>query len=131
MAQLRPLSQRPELIVGQPQRPALVDPAGAQVGVSGAIGRARVLFALPLNKQGPMQIGRLAATAGGGALVGDPDNNVIGGDVAVWVSRMLYATPTADAHVGRADYWTPPVEPALMTNAGETLVTQTGARIII
>jgi len=53
-----------------------------------------VLYALPLNKDGPQQIRR--ATVLQGSIVADPANNVIGRSNDVWVHRLLYAAPVAD-----------------------------------
>lgn len=89
MTALRPLSPRPELVVGAPHQPRLEDSAGTQVGIPGPLGRARVIFALPLNGSGPVQLAR--ATVLQGTLVADPSGNVIGESGPVWISRLLYA----------------------------------------
>lgn len=97
MTALRPVSARPELLVGEPHSPRVEDPGKTQVGVVGKpLGRERVVFALPTNGSGPVQLARLDSVQGGGALVADPSNNVIGINNAVWVHRMLWALPTAD-----------------------------------
>ena len=89
MAQLRPLSSRPELVIGAPEK--------AQVGRAGPIWRERVLYALPLNQSGPVQLA--GAEVLQGTLVADPANNVIGVTGSVWVHRMLYARWTEDTRI--------------------------------
>ena len=84
------LSARPELVVDG-QR-ALRDPAWAQIGIPGPLGRQRIVSALPTNKAGgPVQIS-------GDVLLhlGDADGNVIGQPQRVWVHRLLYARWTED-----------------------------------
>jgi len=96
MTALRPLSPRPELVIGSPDAASITTITGTtQVGVKGKpLGRERVVFALPLNKDGPQQIRR--ATVLQGSLVVSPINDVIGVNNAVWVHRLLYAAPVAD-----------------------------------
>lgn len=95
MTQLRPLSPRPELVVGSPDAARIEDPARTQVGVIGTpLGRERVLYALPLNKEGPRQLRRAEVLQG--TLVADSFGNVIGSSGPVWVHRLLYAGPVAD-----------------------------------
>lgn len=100
MAQLRPVSARPELVVGDDS--ARIEDAGQiQLGVRGApIWRERVLYALPLNHgQGPVQLARLDSVQGDGALLADPSGNVIGQNQPVHVHRMLYARWTEDTRI--------------------------------
>lgn len=102
MVQLRPVSARPELVVGEPHQPRVEAPDGTQLGVSaGPVWRERVLYALPLNGQGsgPVQLARAGLVQGDQNLLGDPSNNVIGGDSPVWVHRMLYAARTEDTRI--------------------------------
>ena len=90
-----PVSPRPEIILDQ--FPTVFgDPAGAQVAPPQTlvVGRSRVVFALPLN-EGPRQLSSVEALVDEG-LVGDPQGNVIGRGVTVWVMRMLTATVTWD-----------------------------------
>lgn len=94
MAQLRPVSPRPELVVGVPNEARLESPGGSQVGIAGPLGRSRVVFALPLNGSGPVQLAKLSAVQGSGALLADPSGNVIGTSGPVWVSRLLFACLT-------------------------------------
>jgi hypothetical protein len=95
MSLLRPLSPRPELVVGDNAAP-IVDPQAAQLGTAGPLGRARVLYALPLNKQVPLQLRFARAIRSNGALLADPSGNVVGDVAPVWVARMLYARWTED-----------------------------------
>jgi hypothetical protein len=95
MKQLRPLSPRPELVVGSPDAARIEDPVRTQVGVrEKPIGRSRVVFAIPLNKDGPQQLRRAEVLQG--TLVADPAGNVIGKSGSVWVHRLLWAAPVAD-----------------------------------
>lgn len=95
MTQLRPLSPRPELVVGSPDAARIADPAHTQVGVKGIpLGRERVLYALPLNKDGPQLIRRAEVLQG--TLIIDPAGNVLGVSGPVWVHRLLHAGPVAD-----------------------------------
>jgi hypothetical protein len=95
MTQLRPLSPRPEIVVGSPDDARLEDPSKTQVGFLAApLGRERVLYALPLNGDGPQQLARAEVLSG--TLVADPDGNAVGVAGNVWVHRLLYAGPVAD-----------------------------------
>src|SRR5215467_5757320 len=95
MTELRPLSPRPELVVGSPDAARIEDPGKTQVGVRGSpVGRSRVVFALPLNKDGPQQLRRAEVLLG--TLVADPAKNVIGRSNDVWVHRLLWAAPGSD-----------------------------------
>lgn len=97
MAQLRPVTPRPEIIVGAPNQPRLEDPGKTQVGFKGSpLGRERCVFALPTNGSGPVLLAPLTAAQGSGALVADPSGNVVGASDAVWVHRILYARFTED-----------------------------------
>lgn len=94
MTQLRPLSPRPELVVGSPDAARIEAPDKSQVGVVGTpLGRARVLTALPLSDVGPQQLDRAETLH---VLVSDRAGNVIGLRNAVWIHRLLYARPVED-----------------------------------
>ena len=95
MDQLRPVSPRPELLVGD-DGARIEDPGKTQVGFRGApLGRERVVSALPTNGSGPVQVAAGEALRDG-ALIADTSGNVIGVTNLVWVHRMVYAPPTAD-----------------------------------
>lgn len=99
MVQLRPLSSRPELVVGD-DAARIEDSGKTQLGVAGSpVWRERVLYALPLNGQGAGPVLLKRASVLQGSLVGDPSNNVIGVDGPVWVHRMLYARWTEDTRI--------------------------------
>lgn len=96
MAQLRPVSARPELLVGD-DGARIESPSLTQVGLAGPLGRERVVFAVATNDSGPVLLAPYdAALQGDGALVADPSGNVVGTSGAVWVHRMLYAGKVAD-----------------------------------
>ena len=96
MTQLRPVSPRPELLVGS-DGARIEDPGKTQVGFRGSpLGRERLVFALATNGAGPVQISFGETLRGNGALIADPNGNVIGVSPSVWVHRIVYAPPTAD-----------------------------------
>ena len=92
--QLRPLSPRPELLVGLTA--PVEDPTdNSQVGFAGPVSRERCVTALPLNGTGPRLLG-VATVIHDGFYLADPSGNLIGESDAVWVSRMLTAERTED-----------------------------------
>lgn len=100
MAKLRDVSARPELVVGAPNQPRLEALDKSQIGIPGPVWRERVLYALPLNASGPVQIANVSAVQGDSALVADPDGNVIAPpNGAVYVHRMLYARWTENTRI--------------------------------
>ena len=96
MDQLRPVSPRPELLVSD--RGALTeDPGNTQVGFRGSpLGQERVVFALPTNGFGPVQVSFDETVQSDGALLADPSGAVVGVTSSVWVHRMVSAPPTQD-----------------------------------
>jgi hypothetical protein len=85
MEQLRNLSSRPTLLR---DGNFVTDPSGAQIGTPGALGRHRVVAALPMA---PVEIQRrVLVHDGGGAYLADPAGNVLGTDRII-VHRMLAA----------------------------------------
>ena len=97
MDQLRPVSPRPELLVSD--RGAVTeDPGNTQVGFRGSpLGQERVVFALPTNGLGPVQVSfGEHSVAGDGARLADPSGAVVGVTSSVWVHRMVSAPPTQD-----------------------------------
>ena len=97
MVQLRPVSARPELVVSDRSDVVGIPTPASQVGVAGPLWRERVLYALPLNGRGPVQLAPGHVLQG--TLVGDPANNVIGVVGPLWVHRMLYARWTEDTRI--------------------------------
>ena len=97
MTQLRPVSPRPELLVADSGE-RIEDPGATQVGVRGApLGEERLVYALPTNGFGPVQLAAGEhSVQGDGARLADPAGNVIGVVNSVWVHRMVYAAPTQD-----------------------------------
>jgi hypothetical protein len=95
MTLLRPLTPRPELVVGDDSA-RVQAPDGTQLATSGPLGRERCIFAIPLNGSGPVQLGKLTALRGDGAYLADPGGNVIGEPTDVWCHRILYARWTED-----------------------------------
>lgn len=94
---LRRLSPRPRLIVDSHDW-WLLDPDGNAIGMSGPLGRARVVFALTsgINRHAWwMRRPWFAVVDHHGNLVADPADTLLGRDV-VWVSRMLTALPVHD-----------------------------------
>jgi len=89
MENLWNLSPRPELVVSD--RPdSVADPSQTRVGVKGPFGRARVVFALPLEN-GPVQLVAPAVVRDDQAgYLGDPSGTLIGVP-GVRVSRVLSA----------------------------------------
>jgi hypothetical protein len=94
-ASLNQPSPRPTVLVSNE---AIVrSPDKTQPGIAGPLGRSRVLFALPLNKAGPVQLQRAEIINGPpAAFAGDPQVNLIGFAGAAWVHRMLTADRTTD-----------------------------------
>lgn len=91
MRQLRNLSARPTLLVDQHGRSVQDPTRRARVGLPGPFGRARVIFALPLNKSNPTQLTFAKVLRDADSHdISDPQGVLIGRP-AVWVSRMLYA----------------------------------------
>jgi hypothetical protein len=95
MATLRPLTPRPELVVGD-DNSRVQSPDTTNVGRAGPVARERCIFAIPLNGSGPVQLARITAISGGGAYLADPLGNVIGEPKGVWCHRILYARWTED-----------------------------------
>jgi len=96
MKQLRHLSARPELVVGSPT-PNPIGDATTQVGVSGPLGRGRLVEALRTNKTGPVQLQAARVIQGSDVCyVGDSSGNLIGDLKAVWVNRLVTATKTSN-----------------------------------
>lgn len=94
MKNLWNLSPRPELVVSD--RPdSVVDPSQTRVGKPGPFGRARVVFALPLEN-GPVElVPRALIRDDQAGYLGDPQGNLIG-KPGVRVSRVLSARWTED-----------------------------------
>lgn len=91
MSMLRPLSPRPELLVGS----IVSDPAGDQVGLPGPLGRARIVAALPL-KDGPrVLVNPLVVHDAALGYLADPQGNLLGVP-GVRVTRMVTARWVAD-----------------------------------
>jgi hypothetical protein len=89
------LTNRPTLLVDSSGK-SVGQPTIDRIGVSGPLGRPRIVSAIPL-KDGP----RLVQPArvlhdDDGAFLGDPSGNIIGDIQQVWVSRILMATRTPD-----------------------------------
>jgi hypothetical protein len=94
MVTLRTLSARPQVVVDNASA-SVRDPAAAFVGVSGPLGRNRLLSCLPLNKSQPVQLQSALVLAGSdGSLLGDPAGAILGERQAVWCHRHLTATRT-------------------------------------
>jgi hypothetical protein len=95
--QLRNLSQRPELVVGGDQTATIVADAASpqtQVGL-GALVSARIVTALPSNKNGPVKLASaLALHDGALCYLADPDGNLLGERNAIWVHRLVTAVTT-------------------------------------
>ena len=89
------LSPRPELLVGL--TPVVGEPAGATlVGRAGPRGRDRMLFALPLNGAGPVEVIRGRTVTAVGARLADADGALIGDRGTLWIHRLLSAAATED-----------------------------------
>jgi hypothetical protein len=96
MVALRTLSERPELLVDDRGR-RFPDPATSTIpGISGPLGRGRVVAALPTNKSGAVQLEpwRMLVDDRGIGLA-DPQGNVIG-QAAIFVHRYVSATVARD-----------------------------------
>jgi len=89
------LSPRPELLVGL--TPVVGEPAGVTlVGRDGPRGRDRMLFALPLNGTGPVEVVRGRTVTAVGARLADPDGDLVGDRAMLWIHRLLTAAATED-----------------------------------
>ena len=96
MRPLRPGSWRPELVVDDHAH-RLWDPTtGTYVGLPGPLGRERVIFALPTNGTGPIQVTRAKVLKDDdGAMIVDQNVTLLG-QPGVWVHRMCYAGVVED-----------------------------------
>ena len=83
------LSARPTFIVERDR--ALLDSSAAQIGSPGPLSRGRLVFALPTNRTGPVQV-----TGNVVLRFADPDGNVIGVPQRLWIHRLLYAGSVTD-----------------------------------
>ena len=85
------LSARPIILVDEAGH-GVVDPAGNFIGCMGPFGRGRMVAALPLNKDGPVQVAGPEVLEGiCDAFVVDPQGNYIGHSNPIWVNRILDA----------------------------------------
>jgi hypothetical protein len=96
MPPLLPLSARPTLTVDNQGRSFVGDPSTAAIGIPGPLGRARLVFALPTNGDGPVNIASPLVLQGPLSYVADPDGNLIGSTSPVWVHRLVRASRTSD-----------------------------------
>lgn len=96
MKPLRTPSARPELVV-DPRAYTVLDPSDlTRVGLPGPFGRARCLYALPVNESPQQWLEpHKVVHDHDGAYLADPDGNLIGTN-GVWVARMLGARWTED-----------------------------------
>lgn len=92
MENLRPANARPHVLVDNAAF-GVADPARVFVGRPRPLGRERVLYALPLDP-GPALL-RPPTVIRNAAFLADPSPALVGHE-AIWVSRMLVATPTED-----------------------------------
>ena len=97
MRPLRNLSWRPEILVDH-HGARLQDPTdGSQVGIAGPLGRERVVFALPLNQTGPVQIAPHEWLRDeDSSQVADTSSAIVGRSAGLWISRLVYAYWTED-----------------------------------
>lgn len=92
LPKLRPLSDRPGLVVDD-RTTRIQDPAtGAVVGHPAPFGRERLVWALA-NAGQPEPLRLAAVTDQANGLISDPARNLIG-RARVWIPRMVYATRT-------------------------------------
>ena len=96
---LRKLSPRPTLVVDNRQW-RLVDATGSDIGISGPLGRARCVYALPTDG-GPDRHAWFMVRPP--YLFADPHGNLVGvsadvllGRDVIWVARMMTARWTED-----------------------------------
>lgn len=82
-------------MVVDPANRGLVDPNRVFVGRPRALGRERLLYALPLDPGPALLSAPRVVRDPGAAFLADPDGALIGVSW-VWVSRMLTAVPTED-----------------------------------
>lgn len=95
MTNLRKLSTRPQVLVDAHGRP-IGDSVPTIVGREAPLGRARIVFALPTNKSGPVLLqAKRVIVADRTALLADPAGTLIGVD-GVWCHRYLAAAKTED-----------------------------------
>lgn len=87
---------RPEVLVSNTAR--IGNPDTTTVGQPGPLGRARVVFALPTNGTGPVNLAKPEVVVGVPlGYVGAPtDGTVVGSSAAVWVHRLVSAAKTQD-----------------------------------
>jgi hypothetical protein len=83
-------STRPELLLS-PDPSRVVDAQSATVGRQAQFGRARMLTALPLNSDGPVQIFPPVVLGSPLSYLIDPDGNFVGERGAGFVHRLLTA----------------------------------------
>ena len=95
MHHVRPSTSPRPTVVLDPAAFGVGDPTRALVGRPRALGRERVLFALPLDPSPALLQPPTLLRADGPAYVADPDG-VLVGVPALWVSRMLTARTTED-----------------------------------
>jgi hypothetical protein len=96
MKPLRTPSDRPELVVDPRAYRVYDSPTDTSVGFQGPFGRARCLYALPVNESPQAWLApHRVIHDNGGAYLADPEGNLIGMN-GVWVPRMLTARWTED-----------------------------------
>jgi hypothetical protein len=91
---LWPPNSRPTIVV-DPAANAVADPSRVIVGRPRALGRERLLYALPLDPGPALLRPATVLRDPGAAVVGDPVPVIVGRE-ALWVSRMLVALPAED-----------------------------------
>lgn len=92
---LRDLSARPLVLVDDHARPQ--GDTAAFIGIPGPLGRNRLVSALKLNNNPPLQLLAPEVIVGDhDCLLFDPTDASIVGVKGIWIHRMLKATRTRD-----------------------------------